>query len=459
MNARALIVALFTAAAVALCIPRPASAAPALWVVQSSAAKIYLFGTVHLLRDGTQWRTPELEAAIGESQDLYLEIADPTNRTAILASVMKLGLDRAHPLSTKLSKSDSALLDEVTKRYGYTEAALEPMQPWLAFILLSTLPAINSGYAGANGVDLQIRKDFVAAGKPVNGLETVDAQVRIFADMPEATQVALLDGQLKVMAARKPVDSLDALVGAWLSGNEDDLAKSLQIGKFAQSPIYARIFTDRNKAWAAELAERLKQPGTSFVCVGAAHLVGTDGVPALLARMGYTVSRVQIAATPAPTSPTPAPMTTPSPSAATLTPPAEWKGRSVSLSSGLFKGDSMWSAPSGGGMILLGHLDLAAMGSTDLDTLDGLFHQGLTSAAGANGVQPSTRVKICGGKQDATYTIVTLPNVKEDIVLATIQRRSVRCSRFALHSENPTLRHPAGAQSARRKMTKRHAPR
>ena len=437
MKTRALLAALFSTAALFIFAIRPATAAPALWLVQSATGKVYLFGTVHMLRGGTQWRSPELEAAMKESQDLYLEIADPMNTSGLLTSLVKNGFDREHPLSTKISKADVALLDAAAKRYGWGgEATFEPMRPWLAFMFLSTLPAVHSGYAAGNGVDLQVRKDFVAAGKPIHGFETAEMQEHIFADLPESTQVALLEAELKNIGKAPGTTKLDALVDAWLAGNQDALGVELQVGKNQQDPLYAKLLTDRNKAWASALAQRLKQPGTSFVSVGAAHLVGPGGVPALLAQMGFTVTRVQIAQTAAASSATPspgasaqpAPSPSPTPSAPatpvpiTLTPPQGWKARSVSFALGPFKADRMWVDPNHRGAILTGHLDLPGVSATDLDALDALFHQGLIAAAGANNTQPSKRVKICNEKQDGTYTRVTIKAVKEDIVLAVSDR-------------------------------------
>ena len=421
-----------------------ALAAPALWLVQSPAGKVYLFGTVHLLRDGTPWRSPELEAAMKASQDLYLEIADPANMSAALSALVKAGFDRDHPLSTKISKSDVALLGEAAKQYGFgSEATFEPMRPWLAFMFLSLMPEVRSGYSAANGVDVQIRKVFVGAGKPVHGFETAAMQVHIFADMPEADQVALLDAELHGLNKKTNTAELDRIVSTWLSGDENQLDALLHTNGSSNSAFYRRLLTDRNEAWAKALAERLKQPGTSFVSVGAAHLAGPDGVPELLSRMGFTVTRVAIAqttplpspvpsaeatGTPAPSAepagtaaPSPAASETPVPQ--TLTPPPGWKKQTVSFKSGVFSMDQMWVAPNRGGIILTGHLSIPGMSSTDLDSLDSLFHQGLVAGAGSKGtVQPSARVKICNGKQDGTYSKVRMSAVNEDVVLAVSDR-------------------------------------
>lgn len=441
MKIRALITALFFIAAFFFCVVGPALAAPALWLVQApSGAKVYLFGTVHLLRSDTQWRSPELEAAMQESQDLYLEIADPSNVVAAMTSLFAIGLDRAHPLSTKISKNDVALLDATSKRYGLGgEATFEPMRPWLAYMMLSARPAVHSGYSAGSGVDLQVRKEFVAAGKPIHGFETFDMQAHIFADMPESVQVALLDAELKGLNRQNgdaaATAQLDKLVDVWTSGDEEQLAAALQVDKLAKSPMYAQIIANRNKAWANALAQRLKQPGTSFVSVGAAHLVGPEGVPALLAQMGYKVTRVPIAevamaVSPSPSeqpeSPASSPIPSLSPSATPipeiLTPPAGWKPRSVTLNSGALIEDRMWVDPNRKGMLMSGHLDVPGLSGLDLDTLGSLVRQGMIAKLGDKAVQPPTRVKICSGKQDGVLTKVTLPAVQEDVLIAVSDR-------------------------------------
>lgn len=52
----------------------------------------------------------------------------------------------------------------------------------------------------------------------------------------------------------------------------------------------AAILTDRNLAWIPRLEAIFAEPGLHFVAFGAAHLLGEDGVVALLRRRGWTVS-------------------------------------------------------------------------------------------------------------------------------------------------------------------------
>jgi uncharacterized protein YbaP (TraB family) len=437
MNVRAVFTALLSAAALYLCTVQPANAAPALWVAKSPVAKVYLFGTVHVLRPGIPWRSPQLDAAIDDSQELYLEIADPANVKAGLSSVVKTGFDREHPLSTKISKADEDLLIAASKRYGFGNAAMfDLMRPWLAYVMLSVMPLVRSGYSTNEGVDLQIRKDFVRAGKPIRGFETFDMQTHFFADLPEATQVQLLDSQLKALSKGNDAKSTDDLVSAWQAGNQDQLASMLGTGKSKQSLVEQRLLSNRNKAWADILAERLKRPGTSLVCVGAAHLVGPDGLPSLLSGLGFEVSRVPTTEPAAPAAnvspaaspqanPSPAPTSSTTPVPQTITPPPGWNAHAITFTSGGFTVDRSWVAPAGREAILTGHVDVPGGAALDLDSVSALMREGLTVAAGSKGVGPSQRVRICRGTQDGTYSKVTLTTVKEDLVLAVSDRAYV----------------------------------
>ncbi|HEY1428729.1 MAG TPA: TraB/GumN family protein, partial [Candidatus Tumulicola sp.] len=383
-------------AALFLCGYGSALAAPALWLVKGPVGTVYLFGTVHVLRDGVQWRSPELESAIDASQDLYLEIADPGNFSQAAKAFLKLGVDNDHLLSTKISKADMRELDALLQRYHLgTDEVFERFQPWLVYVMLDGAPILHSNYSAANGVDLQVRKRFVDAGKPVRGFETIDSQVRIFADMPQPAQVAMLDSQLQDLTkSPAPQGSLDAIVSAWLTGDQDSLASSLQFASLEKTAISQRLLTDRNSAFADAIAKRLQQPGTSFVSVGAAHMLGADGVPALLRAMGFTVTRVAIAQTEPPISPSPiagatpssdaspaptvstspvasaSPVATSSPVPATLTAPQGWTSRKTTLASGPFKADRMWNDPKGGGVLMTGHITLPDVTTVDLDSLD-----------------------------------------------------------------------------------------
>ncbi len=269
----------------------PVAAEPALWVVTSGGATIHLLGTVHALKSETDWETPKIAAAFAESQEVWLEIEDP-NPLALKPLMAELGVDRAHPLSTKLTAADVTRLDAAAKSAGLPgEAALEPLRPWAAAALVATMPIIKAGYDPAKGVDQMLKTKAAAAGKPVYGLETAEQQMHFFADLPQATEVELLRSALDE-AAEGPA-MIGALLEAWSKGDIAALDKDLNgLTQRKYRDLYGILIVNRNRAWAERIAERLKSgPGVIFIAVGAGHLVGPDSLQRALKQRGISVAR------------------------------------------------------------------------------------------------------------------------------------------------------------------------
>ena len=76
----------------------PQAAHPALWALSDADTTIYLFGTIHLLPDDLQWRTPAFDQAVASSQQLVVEtIVDQQNLQSIRDAEMQLGFGKKLP--------------------------------------------------------------------------------------------------------------------------------------------------------------------------------------------------------------------------------------------------------------------------------------------------------------------------------------------------------------------------
>lgn len=272
-----------------------AAAEPALWVVSGAHAKIYLFGTIHVLRPSQQWRSPTIDRALAESRTLWLEAPDADDLSEARAYVRQFGLDAAHPLSSKLAAKDLARVDAAARALGAPngEAGFETMRPWLAAITLSVLPAIKAGYDPQSGVERVLTREAAAEGKPVKGFETLSEQLHFLSDLPRDQQVALLVSTLDDIG--DATEKTDQMVRAWAAGDVDTVARLVDENMRRDSPaLYDLLLTRRNRAWAAVLDRKLRQDdGVSFVAVGAGHLAGPDSLLRDLQARGYRVVRVE----------------------------------------------------------------------------------------------------------------------------------------------------------------------
>ncbi|HEV8014632.1 MAG TPA: TraB/GumN family protein [Stellaceae bacterium] len=270
-----------------------AVAKPALWVVKGPKATIYLFGTIHILRQGQSWESPEIANAFAASRELWLEVPNADDTQAVQSLLRGLGLDQQHPLSTTLSPRDLAHLDNAAKNVGIAagEKSLEPMRPWLASLALSDALLIHAGYDPASGVERVLQQEAAAANKTVRGFETLEQQMHFFADMPPQLQIDVLEDALSDADAGS--SKLDGLVDAWLKGDQAGITHLIVDElKIPFPELYRTLLVARNEAWAAAIAGMLKEPGIRFIAVGAGHLAGPDSLRAKLAQRGIHVDAV-----------------------------------------------------------------------------------------------------------------------------------------------------------------------
>jgi hypothetical protein len=272
-------------------------AVPALWKVKGAHGTVYLFGSVHVMKPSVHWETAKVKDALTGSDTLYLEISglDEDSIKAAQPEIMALGVDQAHPLSTKITKEDVGLLDDAVKSMGMPgEQAMEPLQPWLAYLTISVVPMVKAGYDPNSGIDRLLETEAKGASKPVRGFETISEQMHYFADMAQPMQVQMLHQALMDMP--KSVADIDTLVLDWTKGDVDGIGKIENDEMKVKYPdLYQKLLVDRNKRFADTLAGVLKDPatGTVFVAIGAGHLAGPDSVQKMLEGKGYSAERVE----------------------------------------------------------------------------------------------------------------------------------------------------------------------
>ncbi|MEN2785845.1 TraB/GumN family protein [Sphingomonas qilianensis] len=282
-------------AATLLALPLPAAAKgndadPALWVVKDADTTLYLFGTIHVLKPGLSWFDAAVKNAFDSSDDLVLEMVQPP-APEMQAIVMKAGFTTTGPtLPEKLTAPDRAAYLKALTGFGLPATALDRADPWLAATQLSLIPVMKSGYDASNGPETVLSAAARAAGKKVIGLETAEQQIGYFDSLPEPLQIKFLNSTVKDLPE---VDtSLNDMVADWSAGKPERLGKTMNEGMRDTPEIGRILLTDRNLRWADWIDQRMTQPGTVFVAVGAGHLAGKDSVIAQLKKRKLKARRI-----------------------------------------------------------------------------------------------------------------------------------------------------------------------
>lgn len=270
-----------------------AGAAPALFVARDADSTLYLYGTIHLRRDGDIWGGPHVEAALAESQEVWTEAdLDPASETRGQAEAMRLGMSPDVALSTHLATEEQQRLAALCQRLGIPSSALERMRPWMAALTLSIVPMLQAGYVPQAGVDRAVVAWAREHNRTLRSFETVEQQVNLFAGFNEAAQVEML--RQSINEAEAGVEYVNALSAAWDRG--DIVAMEAQLITEARTTypsVYQSFYVARNNAWIEVLSRELDGAGVDFVAVGSGHLYGPEGLIAQLRARGVRVERVR----------------------------------------------------------------------------------------------------------------------------------------------------------------------
>jgi uncharacterized protein YbaP (TraB family) len=269
--------------------PAP-SAAPALWVVADADTTIYLFGTIHVLPEGIDWFKGRVAQAFAASDSLVTEVAGQ-NEAKMQGLVLSLALlPEGTNLREQLPAQQRAAYEAALAEFKIAPAMLDRFEPWYAAMALSTLPLMQEGFSTTHGVEEALEKRAAARKIAHTGLETVEYQLGLFDGLPIDVQRRHLDevvGQLPILR-----QEIRKMVAAWQAGDADLLASLMN--EAGSDPLMVEILlTQRNRAWAQWLDDRLDKPGTVFVAVGAGHLSGKGSVQEQLAARGIGTARVQ----------------------------------------------------------------------------------------------------------------------------------------------------------------------
>jgi uncharacterized protein YbaP (TraB family) len=234
-----------------------------LWKATKGQGSLYLVGSVHLLTKDYYPLSPALERAFKDS-DLLVEEVDIGQMIASENQLQMLTTGML-PAGQSLDKVVSpGTLAAVNKRLETLGMPIEPHKHFYN----------------------QARRDAMT----VQGLETVTFQISLFDGMTMEEQDRLLAETLKELDTQ--LTAMKTLADAWKAGDAPTVERLVLQDLRSEPRIYQRMLVDRNRDWLPKVEALFARRGRAFVVVGAAHLIGPDGLLAMLRARGYTVEQM-----------------------------------------------------------------------------------------------------------------------------------------------------------------------
>ena len=284
---RWLFVALLVYAARADAAEPSEATSPFLWQVTGAKTTHFLLGSVHLLPKAAD-RLPIGIRQAYESADVLVfesDIEALSNRSN--SATM---LDSAKAPQGLGSEIDADTLARVRARIVELKmppSLCESYHPWFCALSLELFAYQRAGFRGEFGLDRQLHDAARRAKRPIAWFEEPKAHMNLFTAMPVALSRQFLAAAL---SERNPGrDEPVEMYRAWRNNDTRRMAEAVAELKHDYPDVHAHLLVSRNRAWLPELQRRLALPQRQLFVVGAAHLIGPDGLIASLEANGYKV--------------------------------------------------------------------------------------------------------------------------------------------------------------------------
>ncbi len=259
------------------------------WQVDTPRATVYLLGSMHLASPEIYPLRAEIMTAFKQADALAVELDISGARAfEIQQRMLERGTyPEGRSLQDELSPATWSELSRRLEASGLPPMLMRSLKPGLVVTTLSTIEMMKLGLNPEQGVD-RFFLDQARGSKSIIELETVDQQLDVVLDTPQP--------DLLVKQTLVQLDDLEnimtELVDNWKRGDSRALAKLVIEDELKQYPefrdLHRRMFDDRNREMTAKILDMQSRGGTYFVVVGAGHLVGDQGIVAMLNRRGQS---------------------------------------------------------------------------------------------------------------------------------------------------------------------------
>lgn len=271
----------------------PGEAGCFLWEVVAETGPSYLLGSVHLGTDDLYPLPAKIEEAYESSSFLVVEANILAVEEEELFSLMhSFAINPGfRSVEQYISEEEYAMLQQVLAELGLDIAQLSFCRPWYLANLITSLRFINAGFNPDLGIDVYFLQK-AGGNKDILELESLEFQFMLFSELPPELEHLYLREALTT-SREEFAEKTRRLLEAWKTG-DTGLLEEISFSKekdAAYQEFYKRLISQRNVAMVAKIEEYMKK-GTAFIVVGAAHLVGEDGIVELLRKRGYTVRQL-----------------------------------------------------------------------------------------------------------------------------------------------------------------------
>lgn len=264
-----------------------------MWRIEGAANDVFLLGSVHLLRESDYPLPDVIDEAYRSADALIMELdMDDLDPVVFQSLVNDLGmLEDGVTLESVLGAQRYAQARELAAVVDVPFEMLDGTEPWLAAITVEQLVLARIGFDPRYGVESRLAARAVEDGKEILGFEEIAEQLGFLDSLSREAQSELLLQTLEESAAIGEI--MNELIDAWRRGDLRFLENAMLDEMAGYPELYEALVVARNRDWTRQIEALLDDGKSYLIVVGALHLIGKDGVPAMLRKNGVHAVQLQ----------------------------------------------------------------------------------------------------------------------------------------------------------------------
>lgn len=256
----------------------------------------YLFGTIHVGKDGFYPLDAEASRALQNSRALVIELDIRENASFQKAMALHGRYPAGDKVQNHLQPETLQKLAPALARAGMSLQSVQQFKPWLIANLLVGVELDARGFKRAQAVEYVLLAAAQEQDKAVRQLESAEYQLGLFDTLDARQQEQYLVESLADLESGTAMKKSLALIEAWNAADIPGIQaawRTATSGNSIGAEFMQRVLLGkRNPEMAANIERIMQQDQVAFVGVGLLHLIGDDGLPQLLKRRGYQVEQL-----------------------------------------------------------------------------------------------------------------------------------------------------------------------
>ncbi len=263
-----------------------------LWEIKTATGKIYMLGSIHLLKEDSYPLKQAIRDAYADAQVIAVEanMATPAAASAAMKMLQVGSYTGENSLKSDLPGDVYRKVEDNLKLIGLDIGMFQRYKPWLVAITLTQVKLMKLGFQPQYGIDMHFLTKAAADKKEIVELEGLEFQLNMLSGFTNEESKQFLTSTIDQMD--KIESELQKLITAWTNGDLNNVENFFLKSMKENPSIKRKMLDDRNVKMVEKIQTYLGTGKNYLVIVGAAHFLGDMGIINLLEQKGIKAKQL-----------------------------------------------------------------------------------------------------------------------------------------------------------------------